>query len=745
MKNTEERMKNIEARKKKIASLLAGDNYIPMTLDELCKVLDVPTADKQLFEKLINNMKLAGAIRKTSNEKYELAEGTSVVKGTIQGTARRFYFLIPDDKKKDDVFIPPENMNGAMHGDSVLVKVVRDKKDHERFRGVVIQVINERRDEVLGTYETKPEPGVMPFDKRIDRINVKKSSSLNVSDGDLVALDITHVPIDGRPASGVIKGIVADKSDPRAYYKYLIRSYGYEENYPVEPVKEAQKYEAKISPDEYKRRVDYRGLFTITIDGADAKDLDDAISIEKTPEGLYRLWVHIADVSHYVVEGSELDKEAADRGTSVYLVDKVIPMLPKVISNGLCSINPDEDKLAFSVRMDVDEQGKVRDYEIDESVIKSNQRMTYSDVFRVLQGEKLPVLEKNKELLPALQIMNELSDILSKKRRLRGAIDFDFDESKVILDSAGYPKEISVYERTKADKIIEEFMILCNETVAEAFEHIDFPFIYRIHDKPSQDKIKELDTFLKTIGYGIKNASDIKPGIFQNLIDKVKGKPIENLVSTVVLRSMQKAIYSVDNVGHFGLASEHYCHFTSPIRRYPDLMVHRLIKKWRQLENANKTKKSREIKLLGVRAASIADSSSEMERKSEQAERDLVDYYKAVYMQRHIGGEFNGVVSGITGFGMFVALENTVEGLVRVDNMDGYYVYDKERHSLYNKNGAGRYTIGKKVKVKILSVNVNLGEIDMVIADERKKYSRTSSKISRKKKSSKYRAKRRRK
>ena len=713
-------MKHSEERKRKIAAFLSSEFYTPMTLPELHVVLDVPEKDREEFNHLINQMVESGAVRVSGKGRYVIPEQTRLIRGTIQGTAGRFFFLIPDDKGKDDVFIAPDKMNGAMHGDSVLVKSLPAQGDERRFRGEVVQILNEQRNEVLGTVRIGRETFLVPFDKRYGDINIAEDSPVDFYSGDVVSVEIIRAAHGRLPATGIVKSIIARSSDPRAFYKYLLQLYGYSEEYPVEAVSEAKAIAAMDNTGTPGQREDYRDLLTVTIDGADAKDLDDAVSLEARGDGTYILWVHIADVSHYVREGSELDKEAADRGTSVYLVDRVIPMLPEILSNGLCSLNPNEDKLAFSVRMTIDASGNVTESHISESIIRSNERMTYDNVHKLLQGGHPELEERYRNLLPFFRNMYDLSVILRGKRRNRGSIDFDFQESKVIVDSNGRPVEVKQYDITDANRIIEEFMILCNETVAEEFGWIGFPFIFRVHGKPDQEKIHDLNRFLSNMGLNIKSPGNIHPAAIQKVLQDAKGKPFEHLVNTVVLRSMQKAVYSTVNEGHFGLASENYSHFTSPIRRYPDLMIHRLIKKKINSEKEGFVFSERDIRLMEAHAATIAGSSSEMERKAERSERQLVDYYKALYMEDHIGEVFDGVVSGVTGFGMFVELENTVEGLIRVDNLDGYYIFDKENHSLYMKNGPGRYTIGMPVKVRVVSVNINRGEIDMVLEGKRK-------------------------
>ena len=737
-------MKHREERKRKIAAYLSSENYTPMTLDELCVVLDVPKSDMGEFRLLMEHMKSMGIVRVSKKGRFEIPEETRIIKGTIQGTAGRFFFLIPDDRSLEDLFIAPDSMHGSMHGDSVLVRKIPPRGTERRSRGEVIQILNEHRDEILGSVRKSRDTYLIPFDKRFGDIFIETLGSESLMDGDIAAVEITKAQHGRTPARGFVKEVIARGHDPRGFYKYLLRLNGYESKYPDDAVREAEAIARDKEKGNTDARKDLRDLVTVTIDGADAKDLDDAISLKVEKDGTYTLWVHIADVSHYVREGSELDKEASDRGTSVYLVDRVIPMLPEILSNGLCSLNPDEDKFAFTVRMQVDVNGQVLNSEIFESVIRSNERMTYSDVHKLLEGNDRELNERYKNHIQLFRNMHALSLILSKKRRNRGSIDFEFQESKVIVDNDGKPVDITKYDITDANRIIEEFMILCNETVAEEFGWIDFPFIFRIHGEPDRDKLNDLNRFLKNMGLGIKNPGNIHPASIQKVIIDAKGKPYEHLVNTVVLRSMQKAEYNTVNAGHFGLASENYSHFTSPIRRYPDLMIHRLIKKKLESERTGRQIAAREIRLLEAHAATIAKSSSEMERKAERAERQLVDYYKALYMEEHVGEIFEGVVSGVAGFGMFVELENTVEGLVRLENMEGYYIYDRDNHLLYMKNGPGRFTIGMPVRVKVVSVNVNRGEVDMILMEKRKSTGYRRSKESEKSGRRKYKGKKKR-
>lgn len=710
-------MKRLEERKNKIAMFLASDMYIPMTLQELCIVLDVPDKDRGEFEALLQTMKKSGIVRLSKNNRYTLNDNKGLYKGTIQGTAKRFSFFIPEKKDMEDIFLAPDKLNGAMHGDSVLIKVVKSRQDDNRLRGEVVQILNEKRSEVIGVVEIfRAALTVVPFDKRIGRISIESDQPQKYREGDVAAVELAMPSAERNLAKGKITEIVARKSDPRSLFKYIMRMYGYEMEYPEDAVNEAKKISLNRKNDDVSKRRDYRDLPTVTIDGDDAKDLDDAISIEKNSAGNFMLGVHIADVSHYVRENSELDKEASERGTSVYLVDRVIPMLPEVISNGLCSLNPNEDKMAFSVMMEVNANGAVIDFDINESIINSNERMTYKNVHKLLNGADDDLAARYKDMMPYFYLMRDLAVILRKKRRARGSIDFNFKESKVIIGPNGEPSEITKYDITEANRIIEEFMLLCNETVAENFGWGDFPFIFRNHDKPDIEKMSDLNNFLKGIGYSLKSPGNVHPAELQKLIAEAKGSPVEHLVNIVVLRSLKKAEYNPVNNGHFGLASEFYSHFTSPIRRYPDLMIHRLIKKRLGIGGEKSPLGAREIDILAAHVFTVSKSSSEMERRAEKAERDLVDRYKAAFMERHIGETFTGVVSGVTGFGMFVELENTVEGLVKLSEMDGYYIFDKANHSLHMKSGPSRFTIGTVVNVKVVSVNINLGEVDMIIA-----------------------------
>ena len=479
-------------------------------------------------------------------------------------------------------------------------------------------------------------------------------------------------------------------------------------------IKEAIKVSSEeIREEEIKRRRDLRNLTIITIDGADAKDLDDAVYVEKVDDDKYKLGVHIADVTHYVKEDRKIDKEALKRATSIYLSDRVIPMLPKELSNGVCSLNPNEDKLALSVEMIINKEGKVVDVEIFESIIKSSYRMTYTDVSNMLENNDEELIEKYKEIYTMLKVMEELSLILRKKREDRGCIDFDFAETKIITDKTGKAIDVTKYERRVSNKIIEEFMLACNETVAENYYWLNMPFVYRIHEDPEEEKMYEFSKFVHNLGYTIKGNQDVHPRELQQLLEKVKGKKEETLVNTMMLRSLRKAVYSPESSGHFGLAATYYCHFTSPIRRYPDLQIHRIIK-----GQLNGKISESEMNRLFERTALVSEQSSKMERVADEIERDTNKIKIAEFMSDKIGEEYEGVISGVTSFGVFVELDNTVEGLIHISNItDDYYIYDNEKKELMGQKNRKVFKIGDVVKVKLKTVSIARAEIDFVLLE----------------------------
>ncbi|HCS12001.1 MAG TPA: ribonuclease R, partial [Clostridiales bacterium] len=526
-----------------------------------------------------------------------------------------------------------------------------------------------------------------------------------------VSVKITEWPDQRKNPEGTIVEVIGDIEDTKTHIDAVLLSKKVRQVFPEDVIKEAKKVsEEGIHEQELKRRKDLRGLNIITIDGSDAKDLDDAVYAEKLNDNEYKLGVHIADVTHYVKEDRRLDKEALKRATSIYLTDRVIPMLPKELSNGVCSLNPGEDKLTLSVEMIINGDGKVTDYKIFESIMNNRYRMTYDDVTEIIEnnGEKLSV--KYKDIVPMLKVMEELSLILRRKRDIRGAIDFEFPERKIITDENGKAIDVTKYERRTSHKIIEEFMLVCNETVAEHYYWLNMPFVYRVHEDPDEEKMYEFSKFIHNFGYTLKG-NDVHPKELQQLLNKIKDTKEESLINTMMLRSLKKAIYSPDASTHFGLAAKYYCHFTSPIRRYPDLQIHRIIK-----GQINGRYSEEALQKLFERTAMVAEQSSKMERVADEVERDTDKIKIAEFMSDKIGEEYEGVVSGVTNFGIFIELDNTVEGLVHISNMvDDYYIYDNEKKELFGQGSHKVFKIGDSVKIKVDKVNIAKAEIDFAL------------------------------
>jgi len=605
-------------------------------------------------------------------------------------------------------------LNGAMHNDRVIARMSRKMGNGKRAEGEIIRIIERVNKEIVGTFESSKNFGfVVSDDKRINYdIYIPKSEFNGAKDGYKVVAAITRWPEARRNPEGRVVEVLGHKDDIGTDILSIIRKYKLPEQFPKKVLNEADNIPDTVTEEEIARRRDLRDMNIVTIDGADAKDLDDAVSIEKLPNGNYRLGVYIADVTYYVKEGSNLDKEALKRGTSVYLVDRVIPMLPKRLSNGICSLNPNVDRLTMSVFMEIDRNGKVVNHEIFEGVIKTKERMTYSDVSDILEKEDPELIKRYDYLVEDFKLMQELAMVLSKRKDRRGSIDFDFPESKIILDDEGRPIEIKKAERRIANRIIEEFMIVCNETIAEHMYWLKIPFVYRVHEVPDSEKIASFNKFIHNFGYHLKGTSEeVHPKALQDLLRKIEGKKEEHIISTLMLRSLRQARYSPENLGHFGLASNYYCHFTSPIRRYPDLQIHRII---REMLN-EKLQQNRITKLKGI-VANAADRSSERERVAVEAERETDDLKKAEYMSYHVGEEFDGIISSVISFGMFVELENTVEGLVRISTLvDDYYIFDEVNHLFKGERTNKTYRIGDEVRIKVSNVNVSQKEVDFVL------------------------------
>ncbi len=703
----------------KILEFMRKKAYNPMKQEELLAALEIKDpSQRQEFIRILEEMEAEGYIIKTKKKKYGAPERMNLAVGILQGHQKGFAFLIPDVGTVDnDVFIPVENLNGAMHKDRVVVRLTRRGGEDRRNEGEVIRIIKRGHQRIVGTFENSKNFGfVIPDDQRIKQdIFIPKTETMGAQNDFKVVVEITQYPEPQRNPEGRIIEILGHKNDLGTDILSIIRKYELPEEFPPEVLKQANKIPNEVREEDLKGRKDLRDKRIFTIDGSDAKDLDDAVSIEVLKNGNYLLGVHIADVSHYVFENSPLDREALGRGTSVYLVDRVIPMLPPKLSNGICSLNPGVDRLTMSCFMEINPKGKVIKHEITKSVINSKKRMTYEDVTRILEDQDPELMAEYNDLVDDIKKMEELALILREKRRMsRGAIDFDFDEAKIILDEEGKPIDIIRYERRISNRIIEEFMLVCNETIAEHMYWTAYPFVYRVHEDPDEEKLKEFNNFIHNFGYHLRMGTNIHPKELQDLLDKIKGSPQENVISRLMLRTMKQARYAPTNFGHFGLAAKYYTHFTSPIRRYPDLMIHRIISEML----FNKLTEDR-IKKLNKRLVEISQQSSMRERIAEEAERETDDLKKAEYMAERIGEHFEGVISGVTSFGMFVELKNTVEGLVRVSSMDDdYYQYDEKHHQFIGERTKKTYRLGEKVTIQVIKVDIAHGQIDFMLVED---------------------------
>ena len=697
-----------------LLEFMREEAYRPMDIQELVSVFDINPDEYRAFKKTLKTMEKEGLIFRTKKDKFALPERLGLITGKLQAHAKGFGFLIPEVEGEKDVFIPSSFINGAMNGDRILVQITREDKNGKKREGEVIQILERANTKIIGVYEDSKNFGfVIAEDTRISQdIFISKKDRNGAKDGDVVVVEITKWPEKRRSPEGVVKEVLGQKGDKGLDILTIIKKYGLPEEFPPKVQAFAAGIDEEIPLKEYKRRKDLRDVRMVTIDGEDAKDLDDAVSIERLDNGRYRLGVHIADVSHYVREKNPLDKEALKRGTSVYLIDRVIPMLPKKLSNGICSLNPKVDRLTLSCIMVIDGSGKVLDHEIVESVIRTNERMTYTDVTKILKDNDPELSKRYDYLLDDFKAMEELCNILYKKRTKRGAIDFEFEESKIILNEFGKPIDIKPYEREIANRIIEEFMLVCNETVAEHMFWSHLPFVYRIHEDPDEEKLEKFREFIYNLGYIVKWNGEVKPRNLQEILEKVRGKKEETVVSTLLLRSMMRAKYSPECVGHFGLAAKYYCHFTSPIRRYPDLQIHRIIKEFIN----GKIDDDRSKKLTAL-VDYAARQSSETENIATEAEREVDDLKKAEYMLDRIGEEFEGIVSSVTSFGMFVELPNTIEGLIHITALDDdYYIYDENHLCLMGERTKKIYRLGDFVKVRCSRVDIPNREIyfDMV-------------------------------
>lgn len=702
-----------DEKKRIMLDFINSDSYEPMKFKEISIFLQVPRNEKQDLRDILDALQAEGKIEQDTKGKYKMADANTKV-GVFSGTQRGFGFVIVEGED-EDIFIPESATKGALHNDKVMVSVKRDKTGKRR-EGEIVKVIERSTSTIVGTFEKSKNFGFVIADNQKfgKDIFIPKEHTKGAVTGHKVVVEIKDYGNNERNPEGRVVEILGHINDPGVDILSVIMAYNLPTEFPEEVMQQVENVPEEVAEEDKVGRKDIRNLQTVTIDGEDAKDLDDAITLSK--EGnIYRLGVHIADVTNYVTENSPLDKEAVKRGTSVYLVDRVIPMLPHKLSNGICSLNQGTDRLALSCFMDVDENGNVVGHEIAETLINVDRRMTYTSVKKIVEDHNEEEMKEYEEFVPMFEMMLELADILREKRRKRGSIDFDFPESKIVLDKEGHPIEIKAYERNKATKIIEDFMLLANETVAEDFSWQEIPFVYRTHENPDAERIQQLGIFINNFGYSIKIGQDeIHPKELQKLLKKIEGTPEEALISRLTLRSMKRAKYTTTGSEHFGLAAKYYCHFTSPIRRYPDLQIHRIIK-----ENLRGKMSEKRLSHYHSILPDVAMQASITERRADDAERDVEKLKKVEYMSKFIGETFEGVISGITNWGMYVELPNTVEGLIRVTELkDDYYIYNEGNYTMMGEHTRKVFKLGEKVRVEVIATDKLQRTIDFAIAED---------------------------
>ncbi|AKU26291.1 ribonuclease R [Geobacillus stearothermophilus] len=699
----------------RILTFMRDEAYKPLTVEELEEAFGIEDADGfKEFVKTLVALEEEGLIVRTRSNRYGVPERMNLVRGKVIGHPKGFAFVTPEEPGLDDIFIPPSELKNAMHGDTVLVRVQADSSGARR-EGTIVRIVERGVKEVVGTYtESKYFGFVIPDDKRIvNDIFIPKHAANGAVEGHKVVARLTSYPEGRMSAEGEVVRILGHKNDPGVDILAIIYKHGLPLQFPDDVIEHANRVPDVITEQDLEGRRDLRGEMIVTIDGEDAKDLDDAVTVTKLENGNYKLGVHIADVSHYVEEGSPIDREAYERGTSVYLVDRVIPMIPHRLSNGICSLNPKVDRLTLSCEMEITPQGEVVRHDIFQSVIRTTERMTYSDVNKILVDKDEALREKYAPLVPMFELMAELADILRTKRMKRGAIDFDFKEAKVLVDENGKPYDVVLRERSVAERLIEEFMLAANETVAEHFHWLNVPFMYRVHEDPKPEKLQRFLEFITNFGYVVKGTGNqIHPRALQQILEAVRGEPEEMVISTVMLRSMKQARYDAESLGHYGLSTEFYTHFTSPIRRYPDLIVHRLIRTY--LINGQMDPETQ--RKWAEKLPEIAEHASNMERRAVEAERETDDLKKTEFMEDKIGMEFDGIISSVTNFGLFVELPNTIEGLVHVSYLtDDYYRYDERSYAMIGERTGKMYRIGDEITVRVINVNKDERIVDFEV------------------------------
>ncbi len=696
-----------------ILKFMSREDYVPMKAKEIAGIFMVPKNKYNNFKSILDKLEKEYKIQKNRKNKYSIIDENKYIEGTYRGNEKGYGFVIPENEEMEDIFIPRGNNNNALNEDIVVAEIVKESEDGKRKEGKIVSIVKHEKDKVVGLFVKSKNFGfVIPDDKKFGGdIFISKSNFAKAKNNQKVVVKLTKYPEKNKKAEGKIIEIIGGIDEAGVDMLSLVKEYDLPYEFPQGVIEEAKSKGNKVDKKDIPNRVDLRDKTIFTIDGEDAKDLDDAVRVYKNNDGNYMLDVHIADVSYYVTENSLLDKEAIIRGTSIYMLDRVIPMLPKELSNGICSLNAGEDRFTLSCTMEIDKEGNIISSDVYKAVIKVTERMNYKDVQKIIDGSDEEVLKRYKNYIQDFKLMEELAKILKNKRLERGYLNLDLPESKVVLDNNGHAVDIKKYELYFSNEIIEQFMLSANETIAERFYWLEAPFIYRVHEEPDIDKVKELNKFLYNFGYKINKSGDkVYPKEFAKVLDSVKGKTEERVVSNLVLRTLKVARYESENDGHFGIASKYYCHFTSPIRRYPDLFIHRIISKY--LENNYELSEKQKEK-YEKQAEQYAKTSSDREKIATKVERDSIDIKMAEYMQDRIGEEYEGMVSSVTSFGIFVELDNTVEGLIRFENLgDEYFEYDEEHKQLIGEKTGITYKIGDRVKIKVINANKETRQID---------------------------------
>jgi ribonuclease R len=701
-------MSNYESKKKKLIEFLTDKKTPPLKFADIVLMLDVKPSEKDLLQKMLDEAVQEGILKVNKRGVYRPVKRETNLKGIYLATKGEFGFIRPENEEENDFFVPPGKNKGAMDGDTVLYK--RNGGDTAEVIGILSHAIASFTGVVHNLHGYGRKYVVPVLNKIKGFFLITEEDAVKVVRNDLVKVEIVKYTKEYTEVRVVEK--LGKANDPKNIVESILKDFNVTREFPNQVKTQVKNMFSEPINFEDDARSDFRRLLTVTIDGSDAKDLDDAISLEKTEDGNFRLYVHIADVSEYVTRGTPLDKEAFRRGTSIYFPDDVVPMLPKELSNGICSLNPNEDRLAMTVVMDIDKTGRVLDHDVLESVICSDARLTY-DYVQELIDNGFPGMEEDPKIA-MLKDMYELYKILKEKRNQRGAINFDFPETKVILGEDGYPIDILPYKTGESNGVIEEFMLICNETIAQHFGVMEIPFVFRIHEFPDPVDIRNLAAFASLLGFKLKNINNIRPAALAQLVDEASGTDYEEMLHTAVLRSMKKAVYSPLNVGHFGLASDYYCHFTSPIRRYPDLLIHRIIK-----SILRGTMDYMNIEPLKEYVEKAASRSSDAEREADDLEREIVDYYKCLYMSKKIGEEFDAIISDINSAGLRVRLRNTVTGIIFFRNLSDYYNVDEKTMTATGELSKKKFQVGDKIKVTVWNVDVQTRLIEFMTSERK--------------------------